>query len=304
VSVRLGLCTWCFGDVSLPEALRWVGQSGFESVEIQCPPVRSESSWYQGSGLNVGGLTGPSRDAFMAALDEAGLRASALVWYTNLLERDERRRDAAWEHLGRIVDAAATLGIEVVGLTVGRDPAAPLGDCLAEFARRAKPLVARAEAGGVKLAVENDPMCGREFEDLPGNAAFCPQLWENLFAHIRSPALGLAFDPAHLVWLGIDPVTAATDYAEKIFHVQANDVEIFEHRRQDCSVMRPSGGWFRYRIPGFGAVDWRRLLDRLRELGYTGAVCVEQQDPVWQGSLDRIKEGAALARRHLVQFLP
>lgn len=301
--MRLGLCTSCFGDVSLPEALRWTGQSGFERVEIRCPPTRSQSSWYEGSGLNVGGLTGPARDAFMAALDEAGLVASALSWYANLLDRDERRREAAWEHVGRMVETAATLGIEVVGLVVGRDPSLPLGDCLAEFARRARPLVARAEAGGVRLAVENDPMCGREFEDQPGNAAFSPELWEKLFGQVRSPALGLNFDPAHLVWLGIDPVAAATDYAEKIVHVQANDAEVFDHRRQDCSVLRPSGGWFRYRIAGFGSVDWRRLLDRLGELGYAGAVCVEQEDAVWQGSLDKVKEGAALARRHLVQFL-
>jgi sugar phosphate isomerase/epimerase len=51
-------------------------------------------------------------------------------------------------------------------------------------------------------------------------------------------------------------------------------------------------------------VDWRRLLDRLQELGYEGAVCVEQNDPVWQGDLEKIKAGAMLAKRHLVQYLP
>jgi sugar phosphate isomerase/epimerase len=304
MTVRLGLCISCFGDVGLPEVIRWAGQAGFETVEIPCPPSRNGTGWFQGSNLNVAGLSGPNRDAFMAALDDAGLKAAALSWSTNLLDRDERRREAAWDHLARVIETAATLGIEVVSCMVGRDPSADLGGCIAEFARRARPLLGRAEDGGVRLAVENDPACGLELEDLPGNAAFSPELWEKLFSAIRSPALGLALNPSHLVWLGIDPVTAATDYAEKIFHVQAGDVEIFDIRRQDCSVLRPSGGWFRYRAPGFGSVDWRRLLDRLQELGYEGAVCVEQNDPVWQGDLEKIKAGAMLARRHLVQYLP
>ena len=302
--MRLGLCLACLGDVSLPDALRWAGPSGFETVEIPCPPLRGSPEWFEGGGLNVAGLSGPNRDAFMATLESAGLKSPVLAWYANLLDPDDRRRDAAWDHLGRIVDAAATLGIEVVALSVGRNPAATLGECIAEFARRARPVVEKAEAGGVRLAVENDPACGRLVEDLPAGVAFSPELWEKLFSAVRSPALGLAIDPSHLVWLGIDPVTAATDYAEKIVHVQAADVEIFDVRRQDCSILRPSGGWFRYRLPGLGSVDWRRLLDRLGELGYGGSVCVKQHDPVWSGDLEKVKAGAILARRHLVQFLP
>jgi hypothetical protein len=39
-------------------------------------------------------------------------------------------------------------------------------------------------------------------------------------------------------------------------------------------------------------------------LGYDGALAVRHDDPVWQGSLDKVKTGLALARRHIVQFLP
>ncbi|MGB2754152.1 MAG: sugar phosphate isomerase/epimerase, partial [Phycisphaerae bacterium] len=194
-----------------------------------------------------------------------------------------------------------------VCLAVGR-PGAPgsagLGDSIAQFARRVKPLAEQAEASGVRLAVENDPMCGLLVEDMPGNAAFSPELWEKLFTHLRSDAVGLALDPSHLVWLGVDPIAAATDYAEKIFHFQAKDTEVFDARRQDCSCLRPTGGWWRYRLPGLGEIDWRRMLDRLQEVGYGGAVAVEHADPVWQGSAERVKAGLVLARRHLAQFLP
>ena len=106
------------------------------------------------------------------------------------------------------------------------------------------------------------------------------------------------------MWLGIDPLAALTDYAEKIFHVHAKDAEVFDPRRQDCSILRPSGGWWRYRLPGLGSIDWRRFVDRLHELAYEGDLVIEHSDPVWQGSLEKIKTGLALARRHVIQFMP
>jgi sugar phosphate isomerase/epimerase len=203
-----------------------------------------------------------------------------------------------------VVDAAGALGVGLVTLLVGRDPASSLGDSIAEFARRARPAADQAESSGVRLAVENCPMISWQLEDMPGNAAFSPQLWEKLFTHLRSPAVGLAMNPGDLAWTGIDPVAAVTDYAEKVFHIHAEDVEMLDLRRQDCSVLRPSGGWWRHRLPGLGSIDWRRFIDRLHELGYGGALAVRHEDAVWQGSLDKIKTGLSLARRHLVQFLP
>jgi sugar phosphate isomerase/epimerase len=301
--VRLGVSTSCFGQVSLPEALRWAGECGFQSVEIAAPPLRI-SSWFEHTALHVGGLDGAARDAFLSALDKFGLRAAAIGWRGNLLDPDLERREAALAHLARMVEAAATLGIPIVTCQVGRDPATTLGNSIAEFARRVRPVADQAAGSGVRLAVENSPMVGRDVEDAPSSAAFAPELWEKLFTHLRSPAVGLAMNPGDLAWTGIDPVAAVTDYAEKVFHIHAEDVEMLDLRRQDCSVLRPSGGWWRHRLPGLGSIDWRRFIDRLHELGYGGALAVRHEDAVWQGSLDKIKTGLSLARRHLVQFLP
>lgn len=304
--MHLGVASSCFREVSLPEVLRWAGPSGFQTVEIDAPPtsVRAGGSWFQHSALNVSALDGPARDALVSTLDKAGLKAAALAWRGHLLDPDAERAKAAVTHLARVVEAAATLGIGVVTIYVGRTPGATLGDSIAEFARRAAPVLQQAETSQVRLAISTSPMIGWQTEDLPGNAAFCPELWEKIFTHVRSEALGLAFSPADLAWTGVDPVAAVTDYAEKVFHIHALDVEMLDLRRQDCGVLRPSGGWWRYRLPGLGVVDWRRLIDRLHELDYTGSLVIPQEDPVWQGSLDKVKTGLALARRHLVQFLP
>jgi len=302
--VRLGVCTSCFHEVSLPEVLRWVGEAGFQTVEIACPPIRDPSTWYHEARLNIAGLDGPGRDAFVSALDDAGLTAAALASYANPLDSDPGRRDVILGHLQRLVETAAALGVDVVCLLVGRDPSLRLGECIAQFARLIEPVVRQAESSGVRLAIENAPRVGWQVEDMPGNAAFCPELWEKLFTHVRSPAVGLALDPAHLYWTGIDPLSALTDYAEKVFHFRAKDAETMDLRRQDCGILRPSGGWWRYRLPGLGAIDWRQMIDRLHELRYTGAVVIDHEDPVWQGTLDKIKTGLTLAKRHLGQFLP
>ena len=304
--MRLGVASSCFREVSLPEVLRWAGESGFQTVEIDAPPmsVRAAGSWFQQSSLNVSALDGTARDALVSALDKAGLRAAALAWRGHLLEADADRAKAATAHLARVVDAAATLGIGLVTIYVGRTDGAILGDSIAEFARRVRPVADQAAGSGVRLAVENSPMVGRDVEDAPGSAAFAPELWEKLFTHLRSPAVGLAFSPGDHLWLGGDVLAAVTDYAEKIFHIHALDVEVLDQRRQDCSILRPMGGWWRYRLPGLGSVDWRRLVDRLHELGYAGDLVVRHEDPVWQGSLEKVKTGLSLARRHLVQFLP
>jgi sugar phosphate isomerase/epimerase len=306
VTVQLGVSSSCFRDVSLPEALRWAGAAGFQTVEIDAPPmsVRAGGSWFQHSSLNVSALDGTARDALVSTLDKAGLKAAALAWRGHLLDVDPERAKAAQTHLGRVVEAAATLGIGVVTTCVGRMMGATLGDSIAEFARRVAPVLVQAEASQVRLALSTSPMIGWQSEDVPGNAAFCPELWEKIFTHVRSEALGLALSPADLAWTGIDPVAAVTDYAEKVFLIQALDAEMLDLRRQDCGVLRPSGGWWRYRLPGLGMVDWRRLIDRLHELPFEGTLVIPQEDPVWQGSLDKVKTGLALARRHLVQFLP
>jgi sugar phosphate isomerase/epimerase len=306
VTVQLGVSSSCFREVSLPEVLRWAGASGFQTIEIDAPPMspRAGGSWFQHSSLNVSALDGTARDALISALDKAGLKAAALAWRGHLLDPDADRAKAAITHLARVVEAAATLGIGVVAIYVGGTPGETLGDAIAEFARRIAPVLVQAEGADVRLAVSTSPMIGWQQEDLPGNAAFCPELWEKIFTHVRSEALGLALSPADLAWTGVDPVAAVTDYAEKVFHVHALDVEMLDLRRQDCGVLRPSGGWWRYRLPGLGAIDWRRLIDRLHELDYTGSLVIPQEDHVWQGSLDEVKTGLSLARRHLVQFLP
>ena len=62
-------------------------------------------------------------------------------------------------------------------------------------------------------------------------------------------------------------------------------------------------GWWRYRIPGLGQIDWAGVVERLRDGGFDGFIAVEHEDPVWSGTPDRVREGLTIARRTLSPLL-
>ena len=72
--------------------------------------------------------------------------------------------------------------------------------------------------------------------------------------------LFLNYDPSHPTWLGIDPLFAIDNYADRILHVHAKDIELFPSKRNRYGwlgkvVKREDSwdvGWWRYRIPGRG----------------------------------------------------
>jgi sugar phosphate isomerase/epimerase len=96
-----------------------------------------------------------------------------------------------------------------------------------------------------------------------------------------------------------------------ILHVQAKDAQVDGRARNRYGVFgrmieRPTPwetGWWRYRIPGLGSVDWRGVVDALYETGFDGFVSVEHEDPVWSGSPDKVKQGLTIAHRTLSPLL-
>jgi sugar phosphate isomerase/epimerase len=138
----------------------------------------------------------------------------------------------------------------------------------------------------------------------PGNLAYSPELWEWMFGL----GLKLNFDPSHLLWLGIDPVAALRPYVEHVAHAHAKDAETFPERRNRFGFFGRLStrdedpwdmGWWRYRIPGLGAVDFRSYVDALYEGGFDGVLSVEHEDPVWGGSPAKVDQGLQIAQRNL-----
>jgi sugar phosphate isomerase/epimerase len=121
-----------------------------------------------------------------------------------------------------------------------------------------------------------------------------------------SIGLYLNFDPSHLLWLGIDPVVALSPYVDRVAHAQAKDIQLFPERRDRFGffgkVFRNDPwdtGWWRYRLPGLGEVNWTRIIDTLYAGGFDGTVSVEHEDPVWSGDPQQVETGLGIAYRTL-----
>ena len=99
------------------------------------------------------------------------------------------------------------------------------------------------------------------------------------------PALGINLDPANILFAGINLQTFIDELADRIVVVHAKDCEIVEHNMMKGGYnMYMADGWgridrsFRFRIPGWGSVDWKKLISELYLVGYDYAFNYEHED--------------------------
>jgi len=111
------------------------------------------------------------------------------------------------------------------------------------------------------------------------------------------PELGLAYDPSHLVWQFIDPYLPLREFGHKVMHVHAKDTQILRDTLQDVGI--EGQGWWRYRVPGWGEMNWTRIISDLSESGYDGVISLEHEDPVWAGSEEKVTHALRLGRDFL-----
>jgi sugar phosphate isomerase/epimerase len=299
--MKLGFLTACLPGESLEDIAAWAGAHGYGALEVAAWPDRPGRDW-EASHIDVESFGAADADRVRSLLDRSGLTMSAIAYYENNLHEDLAVREATHEHLRRCIDAAQLLGVGVVGTFVGRDVSLTVAENLRLAEKVLPALVDYAAARDVRLVIENCPMEGWHPDGYPANLAYSPELWR----WMTDLGLWLNYDPSHLVWLGIDPVAALEAFADRVLHVQAKDVEIHPDRRNHYGVFGRVidkepwvSGWWRYRIPGLGEVDWRRVVDTLFQAGYDGVVSVEHEDPVWSGSPGRVRDGLVLAHRTL-----
>jgi sugar phosphate isomerase/epimerase len=301
--MKLGLLTAAFPDLSLDQVAEWAAAEGFEALEVACwPAAGAERRRYAGvTHIDVDSF---DVDDVLEAVARRGLEISALAYYPNNLHPDDAHREQANGHLRKVVDAAGALGVGVVGTFVGNDKDRPLPENLERFRRIWPPLVAHAAERGVKLAIENCPMLF-SWDEWPGgnNLAWSPAIWDELFTAIPDEHFGLNLDPSHLVWLMIDYERAVYDYADRIFHAHAKDLEIRREGLHRHGSLSCGMGWQVPRIPGLGEVDWGRFVAALYAVGYDHALSVEHEDRRFEGSEELVKRGFLLARNELRPLL-
>lgn len=178
----------------------------------------------------------------------------------------------------RVFDAAAALGVETIATLSGFDSNLDWNGNIQFFADRFGPVSSLAEERGLRLAFENWMGFGGSLPFKPVNMGGAPDTWDAWFKAVPSRALGLEFDPSHLYWQGIDHMRALREYADRVYHVHAKDTEMLAERRYRGGI---NGDYFRFRIPGYGEINWPQFISGLDEIGYRGGVAIEHEDFVY-----------------------
>ncbi len=302
--MKIGFLTGCLGDIPLYDKAKFANEVGFKAIEISCWPRENDRD-YAGSDIDVANLTQQEADKIRAYLDGFDLEISSLAYYDNNLSADPAKRAFINGHTKKVIDAAAMLGVELVGTFIGRDITRDINGNFEEFEKVFGGLVGYAESRGVKLMIENCHMPGWLEPGKPGTISYSPELWAEMFRRIPSKSFGLNYDPSHLHAMMIDYMDAVKGFEDRVFHLHAKDVEVFPEKFRRYGVYDSELGdsYWRYRMPSLGQIDWKALTDHLKAHGYDFVISIEHEDHLYEGSVEKVKEGLKIAFDYLSSFI-
>jgi sugar phosphate isomerase/epimerase len=272
------------------KALDFAKRAGFDCLEFTTLP-----GW---AGMDlVEQLDSRAKiDEFRAAIDGSGIEVGSIITAVNPMAADQAVAAAHLDYLKGMITVAGKLGISYISTTSGQNAEISLDDNVKLFGKVYRELVKAADDNGVRIVFEN---CLHGYPK-GQNIAVNPETWEKIFNEVDSPTLGLEFDPSHLVFQFIDPVEAAREFVSRIYILHGKDTEILCDEAERGGIYSLAGYW-RFRLPGYGDVDWAALFQVLREGGFDGNVVIEHEDPVFHG--ERMQEGLIIGQHFLSQFV-
>ncbi|RYI26563.1 MAG: sugar phosphate isomerase/epimerase [Acetobacteraceae bacterium] len=303
--MQLGILTAPFADTPLEQVADYASGAGFEALEIACwPQAGGEKRRYAGTAhLPVEDMTAARGGEIMAMLKAKGLTVSGLGYYPNPLHADASHREAVTSHLKKVITAASLMGVKVVNTFVGADRTLTVDQNWARATEVFDPIVAHARDSGVTLAFENCPMIFSQDEWPTGhNIAYAPRIWRRIF-ETWGDAVGMNYDPSHLVWQMIDANRFVREFGARMVHVHAKDLMIDRDGLYDHGILSAGIGWQVPRMPGLGEVDWQDFFATLYRAGYDGPIIIEHEDRTFEGTDEKIKRGFALARDTLRPYV-
>jgi sugar phosphate isomerase/epimerase len=307
--MKLGFLTASLPGIKIDKLVQWAASEGFTALELAVWPVDSSRD-YQARQIDAANFTNDDAKRIFDLFENNNIEISALAYYDNNLHPDLNKRNSYLKHLNSVIDTASKLNVKLVGTFVGSRPDKSPKENILEIGKVFREILKYAEDRNVKIMIENCPMENWLQFGFPGNYAYSPELWDALFNEIPSDNFGLNLDPSHLYWLGIDYIKVIKDYSSKIFHAHAKDTEILIEGKNNYGLLGRQidpipwkSGWWRYRMPGLGEIDWKKFISTLREYDYDYVLSIEHEDPVFEGTEEKIKKGLQLGYKHLSQFI-
>ena len=287
--MKLGFFAANYAQLSIEEVAKIASEHGYEMLEIPS---------YVGNGqLDCDEIINGGATKLKKTVASYGLGISALSNHadsmlilgvneeTNALFKGSKEDKIKYgsESLIKSAQAANALEVPVVnGFTgianFGRYFPFPNATGWAEqeqaFVERFTPILNRFKEYGVKFAMEPHP------NNIIYDIHTAKRALELLDYH---PSFGYNLDPANLTYLGLKVENFIDVLGDRIFHVHAKDAEVVEHNIQMGGVLM-HGDWqrldksFRFRIPGWGDVQWKKVITELSMVGYDYVMSYEHED--------------------------
>lgn len=280
------------------ERIAFMKNNGFGCVELFAMPgepiVPGQDGWQA--------KAAEARDAY----DEAGIRISCLAgFYMNHMDADPKAAQEHAEHVRNVIRLAVEMKVPVVGGFSGRVMGQDLEASIPKFKEIWGEHARFAADHGIKIAFEHCPM-GQYHTPYGGINCICtPWMWERCFGEVDSEALGLEWDPSHLVTLLVDPVANIRDWGHKIYHVHAKDAKLYRQVTDKYGLFHD--GAVEHCFPGLGDNNWGLLIKELRRVGYHGDLNIEGWHDLVYVDHEKGPQledlGLLIAKRHLEPFI-
>ena len=263
--------------------LAFAKAAGFDGIEMFVP----NKAMMDPEKIDAGVIK-RTRETF----ERAGVKALTVFHYADYADADPAKAKVAVVGMKKSMDMAEGLGTKIVTCNAWVPKGVPFAEQLASYKKTFGAFAKMAEDRGLVIAIENCPHGGK-------NIGYSPWAWAQMFEAVPSKAVGLEFDPSHLMFQFIDVERALYDFRDRVYCFHAKDTQIYPHVLERTGINGP--GWWKFRIPGFGDVNWTSMFRGLTEIGYAGPMIIEHEDPVFRG--DRREEGLKLGLKHLKRFV-
>ncbi|MFN8491522.1 MAG: sugar phosphate isomerase/epimerase [Caldilineaceae bacterium] len=277
IGFRRGWTDW---QKDIDSLIAWAKENGLEAIDL-------------GKDANVVG---------QKVLD-AGLRIGSVDLRDNkgMISPDRATREKAIEDNAEFIHECSALGPTNFFLVMlPEKPELPRAENFGYMVESFSQLAPVLEKYEARLVIEG----------WPGPGALCctPETYRAFFAAVQSKAMGVNYDPSHLLRMGIDPLRFLREFGDRVYHAHGKDTEILTENVYEFGTEQPStftksvafgGAAWRYTIPGHGITRWVEVMKILQEKGYQGAVSIELEDANFNGKTDTEQQGILQGARFL-----
>ncbi len=303
--MKLGIVSAIYDGFTFEEMIDDVAANGCSCVEVACWPQGKAERRYAGvSHIDVDNASADYIKYVKGYCAERGVEISSLAFYPNTMDGDLEKRQKNIDHLKKVINMSALLGVNMVTTFIGRDQNKTVEENLEIFMQVWPEIIKLAEEKGVKIAIENCPMLFGA-DQWPGgqNLFTTPKLWRKMFELLPSDNFGINYDPSHFIWQQIDYIKPLYEFKDKIFHVHCKDIKLYPDRLNDVGVMAYPLEYMSPKLPGLGDVNWGSYISALTDIGYDSFVCIEVEDKAFESCREKVLDSVKLSCRYLRQFV-